>query len=166
MVDLSSVGRVAVYVDGADEVDPELRLIKGGGGALTREKICACAAERSCASPTRANSSTISARSPADRGHPDGGRHVCEVRHRVGGTASEREGFATDNGNPILDVLGARLDRSPTALEGAIDAIPGVVSSGIFARRRADIALVAGELVYGTAGLQVPAVALHRSSAA
>ncbi len=144
VVDLADVGRIDVYVDGADEVDAELRLIKGGGGALTREKICAQAAERFvCIVDESKLVSRLGAFPlPVEvipMAAPSRVRPCC----RGGGRPRVREGFATDNGNLILDVSGLDL-TDPAAVELALDSYPGVVTSGLFARRRADVVLVAG----------------------
>jgi ribose 5-phosphate isomerase A len=145
VVDLSAVGRVAVYIDGADEIDPRLRLIKGGGGALTREKICAEAAETFVCI---ADESKVVARLGefplAVEIIPMARRLVAERLAELGGRPTERQGYSTDNGNPVLDVTGLSFDE-PERLEQIIDSYPGVVASGLFARRRADVALVAGE---------------------
>jgi len=142
VVDLASVRSVPLYVDGADEVDPELRLIKGGGGAHTREKAVAAAAGLFVC--------IVDETKLADR---LGGVPVpVEVLPRslevvaarlvaFGGTPIVRPGFVTDGGNAILDVNGLDL-TDPERLEVAIDAVPGVVENGIFARRRADVVLV------------------------
>jgi ribose 5-phosphate isomerase A len=145
VVDLNAVGALPLYVDGADEIDPELRLIKGGGGALTREKICAQAAETFLCIADESKLVESLGRFPlAVEVVPMAVALVAEHLAGLGGTVTPREGFTTDNGNPVLDVTGLAFD-DPQELEEAIDSFPGVICSGLFARRRADIALVAGE---------------------
>jgi len=144
VVDLADVGRIDVYIDGADEVDPTLCLTKGGGGALTREKICAQSAEKFvCIVDEDKLVDRLGTFPLAIEVIPMASRLVAKRIAEWGGTSVLREGFTTDNGNIILDVIGLALD-DPATLEIAIDSYPGVVTSGIFARRRADVVLVAG----------------------
>ena len=142
VVDLNSVGELALYVDGADECDPHKCLIKGGGAALTREKIVADLAERFVCI---ADGSKLVARL---------GRFplpveviamaAAQVTRRfaaIGGRAQRREGVVTDNGGLILDVHGLAI-ADPVALETEVNQWPGVVCVGIFARRRATVCLL------------------------
>ena len=135
-----------LYVDGADEVDPELRLIKGGGGAQTREKVLATAAELfvSIVDDTKLVERLGRAPVPLEV-MPWAAAFVAERVAALGGRTATRPGFVTDNGNAVLDAMGLDL-LDPEGLEVELDAIPGVVECGIFARRRADVVLV------GTAG--------------
>ena len=135
-----------LYVDGADEVDPELRLIKGGGGAQTREKVLATAAELfvSIVDDTKLVERLGRAPVPLEV-MPWAAAFVAERVAALGGRTAARPGFVTDNGNAVLDAMGLDL-LDPEGLEVELDAIPGVVECGIFARRRADVVLV------GTAG--------------
>jgi ribose 5-phosphate isomerase A len=146
---LDEVPAPAVYVDGADAVDPQLRLIKGAGGALVREKVVASASQLFvCIVDETKLTDRLDG---ATRDHPDGAPvplavvplAVPLVSARVralGGRVTARAGYLTDDGLAILDVDGLSLD-DPERLEVALDAIPGVVESGIFARRRADVVL-------------------------
>ncbi|MSP97263.1 MAG: ribose-5-phosphate isomerase RpiA [Betaproteobacteria bacterium] len=146
VVDLNSVNELPVYVDGADEITEHLAMIKGGGGALTREKIVAavarkfvCIADESKLVPVLGNFPLPVEVIPMARSYV--GRQMV----RLGGNPSLREGFTTDNGNLILDVSGLTI-LDPPQLEEAINNITGVVTVGLFARRGADV------LLLGTAG--------------
>jgi len=135
-----------LYVDGADEVDPELRLIKGGGGAQTREKVLATAAELFVCIVDDTKLVERLGRAPVPlEVMPWAAAFVAERVAALGGRTAARPGFVTDNGNAVLDAMGLDL-LDPEGLEVELDAIPGVVECGIFARRRADVVLV------GTAG--------------
>jgi len=135
-----------LYVDGADEVDPELRLIKGGGGAQTREKVLATAAELFVCIVDDTKLVERLGRAPVPlEVVPWAAAFVAERVAALGGRTAARPGFLTDNGNAVLDAMGLDLS-DPEGLEVELDAIPGVVECGIFARRRADVVLV------GTAG--------------
>lgn len=140
--DLNVVDAVPVYVDGADEVDRQLRMIKGGGGALTREKIVAAVAEKFvCIADASKLKDKLGAFPLPVEVMPMARSHVGRELLRMGGQPELRQGFTTDNQNLILDVYG--LDMSdPVALEAAIDGIAGVVTNGIFARRPADVLLL------------------------
>jgi ribose 5-phosphate isomerase A len=150
VVGLDEVPEPAVYVDGADTVDPDLRLIKGAGGALVREKIVASASRLFVCI---VDESKLSDRLDGPTGdHPDGAPVPLAVvplaaplvgaRVRaLGGRVAPRPGYVTDDGLVILDVVGLSLG-DPERLEVTLDSIPGVVASGIFARRRADVVLV------------------------
>jgi ribose 5-phosphate isomerase A len=140
--DLNVVDAVPVYVDGADEIDRQLRMIKGGGGALTREKIVAAVAEKFvCIADATKLKDRLGAFPLPVEVMPMARSHVGRALLRMGGQPELRQGFTTDNQNLILDVYG--LDMSdPVALEAAIDGIAGVVTNGIFARRAADVLLL------------------------
>jgi ribose 5-phosphate isomerase A len=140
--DLNVVDAVPVYVDGADEVDRQLRMIKGGGGALTREKIVAAVAEKFvCIADATKLKDKLGAFPLPVEVMPMARSHVGRELLRMGGQPELRLGFTTDNQNLIIDVYG--LDMSdPVALEAAIDGIAGVVTNGIFARRPADVLLL------------------------
>jgi ribose 5-phosphate isomerase A len=143
VVDLNSVDEIAVYVDGADEIDAGLRMIKGGGGALTREKIVAAVATRFvCIVDEKKLVGTLGRFPLPIEVLPIARSHVGRQVARMGGQPSLRTGFVTDNGNLILDVPGLKM-HDPAALESDLNQIAGVVCNGLFARRPADIALVA-----------------------
>ncbi|PCC74877.1 ribose-5-phosphate isomerase [Nannocystis exedens] len=143
VLDLNTSGPLPLYVDGADACDPQRRLIKGGGAALTREKIVAAASERFVCiiDPSK--------RVPRLGGVPLPVEVIPMARALVartiaamtGGTPVWREGVVTDNGGWIVDVHGLALDE-PEALEAALNQIAGVVSVGLFARRPADVVIV------------------------
>ena len=144
VLDLNAAAAVAVYVDGADEVDPSRALIKGGGGALTREKIVAATAETFVC--------IVDDSKPVDRLGafplpveviPMARGLVARRLAGLGGQPVYRQGFVTDNGNVIIDVHGLSID-DPDALEREIDHIPGVVTNGIFAAERPGVVLVGG----------------------
>jgi ribose 5-phosphate isomerase A len=141
--DLNDVGSYPLYVDGADEFDPGLSLIKGGGAALTGEKIAAAAAERFvCIVDESKRVSVLGAFPLPVEVLPAARALVARELTALGGSPELRAGVLTDNGNPILDVHGLVID-DPRSLEIEIDSMPGVVSCGIFARRGADVVLMA-----------------------
>ena len=143
VLDLGDVERVVVYVDGADEVAPDRSLIKGGGGALTREKIVAAKAERFlCIVDASKMVERLGTFPLPIEVVPMASRLVAERLIGLGGTPRVREGFVTDNGNPILDIHGLAIDDA-AGLEAAINDIPGVVTNGIFAIRRPETVIVA-----------------------
>lgn len=131
-----------LYVDGADEADDQLRLIKGGGGALTREKVLASAARQfvCIVDETKLVFELGGFPLPVEV-VPAALGFVAHEMRRLGGAPQLREGFVTDNGNAVLDVTSLGLS-DPEAAEFGLDAIPGVVECGVFARRRADVLLV------------------------
>lgn len=151
VLDLNSTGPLALYVDGADECDPQKRLIKGGGAALTREKIIAEASERFVCIVDPSKCVDILGRFPLPVEVIPMARSLVARRilERTGGQpvwrmdASER-GVVTDNGNAILDVHGLEI-TDPVALESELNQIPGVVSVGLFARRPADVVIIGSE---------------------
>ena len=131
-----------VYVDGADEVDGECRLIKGGGGALTREKVLASASQLFVCIADAGKLVRSLGTFPLPVEVVPMALHLVERElERLGGTPVLREDYETDNANVIVDVHGLAFE-DPLALELAIDAIPGVVECGIFARRTADVVLL------------------------
>jgi len=146
--DPNDVERLALYVDGADECDPAGRLIKGGGGALTREKILAEAAETFvCIVDPSKRVERLGAFPLPVEVIPMASAHLARTLEiATGGRAVRREGFVTDNGNVVLDVHGLRIE-DPRALEEELNQIPGVVTVGLFARRRPDAILTGTEPV-------------------
>ena len=142
VLDLNDTGELEVYVDGADEATRRLHLVKGGGGALTREKIVAAASRRFVCIVDEQKLVERLGRFPLPvEVIPMARRHVASQLARLGGEPVWREGFVTDNGNHILDVRGLAID-DPVALEGEINQLAGVVTVGLFARRPADLLLV------------------------
>jgi ribose 5-phosphate isomerase A len=140
--DLNVVSDVPVYVDGADEVDRQLHMIKGGGGALTREKIVAAVARKFvCIADASKLKDVLGAFALPVEVIPMARSHVGRELLRLGGRPELRQGFITDNGNLILDVHGLRID-DPVGLESTINQIVGVVTNGLFARRGADVLLL------------------------
>jgi ribose 5-phosphate isomerase A len=140
--DLNDVADIPVYIDGADEVDPGLAMIKGGGGALTREKIVAAVARKFVCIADASKQVAVLGRFPLPvEVIPMARAYASRELEKLGGRPVLREGFVTDNGNVILDVHGLSIPR-PAELEAAIDAIVGVVTVGLFARRGADVLLV------------------------
>jgi ribose 5-phosphate isomerase A len=142
VLDLNSTGSLDVYVDGADEADRHLRLIKGGGGALTREKIVAAASRRFICIADGSKLVDVLGRFPLPvEVIPMARSFVARELVRRGGQPVLREGFTTDNGNPILDVRNLSI-TDPPALEAELNSIPGVVTVGLFALRPADVLLL------------------------
>ena len=142
VLDANQVERLAVYIDGADEIDPAGCMIKGGGGALTREKIVADLAERFiCIADASKQVPVLGAFGLPVEVIPMAAAQVARRLGKYGAQVVPRDGFVTDNGNVILDAHGLRID-DPQALEGAINQWPGVVGVGIFARHRARICLL------------------------
>jgi ribose 5-phosphate isomerase A len=142
VLDLNNAGPLPLYVDGADECDPQKRLIKGGGAALTREKIIAAVASRFVCIVDESKLVQRLGRFPLPvEVIPMARSHVARELVRLGGRPVYRAGVVTDNGNPILDVHGLVID-DPVALESQINQITGVVTVGLFARRPADELLV------------------------
>ena len=141
--DLNDVESMSVYIDGADESDGELNLIKGGGGALTREKIVAAVAKQFiCIADESKLVETMGEFPLPVEVIPMSSNHVSrEIINQIGGEPVLRDGFVTDNGNLILDVQGLTI-TNPKALESQINSIVGVVTNGLFANRSADILLL------------------------
>lgn len=141
--DLNDAGPLEIYVDGADEANAHLQLIKGGGGALTREKIIAAASKMFVCIVDDSKLVDVLGSFPLPvEVIPMARSHVARQLVALGGRPVWREGFVTDNGNLILDVHGLAI-LDPPALESRINDIVGVVSVGIFAERPADVLLVA-----------------------
>lgn len=144
VLDPNSIEHLAVYIDGADEVDDNLMLSKGGGAALTREKILASAAELFVCMVDRSKRvSTIGNFPVAIEVIPMATNLICRRIVALGGVPSIRTGITTDNGNTIVDVVGLSF-VDPVGLETALNQLPGAVCNGVFALRRADICIVAG----------------------
>jgi ribose 5-phosphate isomerase A len=142
VLDLNDAGELELYVDGADEATRGLHLIKGGGGALTREKIVAAASRRFVCIVDEQKLVERLGRFPLPvEVIPMARAHVARELARLGGEPVWREAFVTDNGNHILDVRNLSIP-DPVALEGEINQIAGVVTVGLFARRPADVLLV------------------------
>lgn len=143
--DLNAVDAVAVYVDGADEATKNLNLTKGGGGALTREKIVAAVAEKFvCIADESKLVDRLGAFPLPVEVIPMARGHVARELVKLGGNPFWREGFVTDNGNLILDVHNLDI-MQPPELEATINQITGVVSNGLFARRGADVLLIGSD---------------------
>lgn len=142
VVDLNSAGELDVYIDGADEATRHLQLIKGGGAALTREKIVAAASRRFVCIADQSKLVDVLGRFPLPvEVIPMARSYVARQLVKLGGQPILREGVTTDNGNVILDVHNLRI-LDPVALETEINQIVGVVANGLFARRGADLLLV------------------------
>lgn len=140
--DLNEVERIPVYVDGADEINAAMQMIKGGGGALTREKIVAAVAGKFICIADNAKLVPVLGRFPLPvEVIPMALGHVGRQLAAIGGTPILREDFRTDNGNLIVDVGGLEI-LDPTALETRINQIVGVVTNGLFACRPADVCLL------------------------
>ena len=145
VVELNSAGTLELYVDGADEATRHLQLIKGGGGALTREKIVAAASERFVCIVDDSKLVDVLGRFPLPvEVIPMARSLVARQLLKLGGQPVWREGLVTDNGNVILDVHNLEI-LDPAALETEINQLAGVVTVGLFARRPADVLLVAGD---------------------
>lgn len=140
--DLNEVDDLPVYIDGADEISGEMHMIKGGGGALTREKIVAAVAQKFVCIVDSSKLVPVLGRFPLPvEVIPMARAHVARELARRGGAPRLREGFVTDNGNLILDVHGLEL-VDPVAFEQALNQIVGVVTNGLFAARPADVCLI------------------------
>jgi ribose 5-phosphate isomerase A len=146
VLDLNVAGPLGLYVDGADECDPHKRLIKGGGAALTREKIIAEASRKFVCIIDPAKQVDVLGRFPLPVEVIPMARSLVarEILSMTGGQPVWREGVVTDNGNWVLDVHNLSI-TDPVALESKLNQIPGVVSVGLFARRPADVVIVGGE---------------------
>src|SRR5688572_22321974 len=146
VLDLNATGPLSLYVDGADECDPHKRLIKGGGAALTREKIIAEASEKFVCIIDPAKRVEVLGKFPLPVEVVPMARSLVarQIVAKTGGQPVWRDGVVTDNGNIVLDVHNLAITE-PVGLEAMLNQIPGVVSVGLFARRPADIVIVGGE---------------------
>ncbi|TCV84333.1 ribose-5-phosphate isomerase RpiA [Sulfurirhabdus autotrophica] len=142
VIDLNSAGELEVYVDGADEITQHLHMIKGGGGALTREKIvAACSKKFVCIADSTKLVDVLGKFPLPVEVIPMARGHVARELVKLGGQPTLREGFTTDNGNIILDVHNLTI-LNPVELEAKINQIVGVVTNGLFAMRGADVLLL------------------------
>ena len=142
LVDLNSVSELPVYVDGADEITEHLAMIKGGGGALTREKIVAAGAQKFVCIADASKLVGVLGKFPLPvEVIPMARSHVGRELVKLGGQPALRQGFTTDNGNLILDVYGLSILK-PLELEAELNNITGVVTNGLFAHRGADVLLL------------------------
>ena len=145
VVELNGAGELPVYVDGADEALRRLQLIKGGGGALTREKIVAAASRRFICIVDDSKLVNMLGGFPLPvEVIPMARSYVAREIVKLGGQPALREGFTTDNGNVILDVHNLSV-LNPPELEAQLNGLAGVVTNGLFAARPADLLLVADE---------------------
>ena len=146
VMELNQTGPLDLYVDGADESDAKLNLIKGGGGALTREKIVAAASDVFICIADESKLVEVMGEFPLPvEVIPMAQSYVAREMFKLGGTPDLRHGYTTDNGNIILDVSGLKI-TDPVELESKINQITGVVTVGLFAARPADV------LILGTPG--------------
>lgn len=144
VVDLNYAHQVPVYVDGADEINSHMQMIKGGGGALTREKILAVNAKQFiCIAHHSKRVEMLGAFPVAVEVIPMARGYVAREIVKLGGDPVYREGFFTDNGNIILDVYSFDF-TDPVRLENRLNQIVGVVENGVFAHRKADVLLLSG----------------------
>jgi len=142
VLDLNGVNELPVYIDGADEITEHLAMIKGGGGALTREKIVAAVAKKFVCIADESKLVPVLGKFPLPVEVIAMARaYVARQMVTLGGQPKLREGFVTDNGNIVLDVWGLSI-LNPVELEAAINNIAGVVTNGLFARRGADVLLL------------------------
>lgn len=142
VLSLNDVDELPVYVDGADEITAQMHMVKGGGGALTREKIVAAASRKFiCLCDASKLVNVLGAFPLPVEVIPMARSSVSRQLAALGGQPRLREGFTTDNGNIIIDVVGMKI-ADPVSLESALDHIAGVVTNGLFARRAADVLLL------------------------
>jgi ribose 5-phosphate isomerase A len=143
--DLNAVDEIAVYIDGADEANRFLHLVKGGGGALTREKIVAAVAKKFVCIADESKLVDVLGKFPLPvEVIPMARSYVARQLVKLGGQPVYREGFVTDNGNVILDVRNLTI-LDPVELERTLNNITGVVTNGLFAMRPADVLLLGGQ---------------------
>lgn len=142
VIDLNNVDDLPVYIDGADEITPHLHMIKGGGGALTREKIVSAVARKFVCITDQSKLVDVLGNFPLPiEVIPMARSYVAREILLLGGQPALRQGFITDNGNVILDVHGLQI-LNPVEMESALNQITGIVTNGLFARRAADILLL------------------------
>jgi ribose 5-phosphate isomerase A len=142
VVDLNFAGEIGLYVDGADEINAQLQMIKGGGGALTREKIVAAASKKVICIADASKQVEVLGKFPLPiEVIPMARSYIGREMVKLGGNPVYRQGFVTDNGNIILDVYGLNISNAPE-LETKLNQLVGVVTNGLFACRPADILLV------------------------
>ncbi|SES94019.1 ribose-5-phosphate isomerase [Nitrosospira multiformis] len=145
VMDLNNVDELPLYVDGADEITPHLHMIKGGGGALTREKVVAAVAKKFICIADQSKLVDVLGKFPLPvEVIPMARGYVARQIIRLGGQPMLRQGFTTDNGNVILDVHGLQI-LNPIELETELNQITGIVTNGLFARRPADLLLLGSE---------------------
>ena len=146
VVNLNEIEEISVYVDGADESDHQLNLLKGGGGALTREKIVAAVSKQFICIADESKLVDVIGKFPLPiEVIPMAASYVKrEIIKSIGGNPILREELTTDNGNLILDIHGLTIDE-PKALENRLNNIVGIVTNGLFANRGADILLLGSE---------------------
>ncbi|MDO8789326.1 MAG: ribose-5-phosphate isomerase RpiA [Sulfuritalea sp.] len=143
VLDLNDIDAIGIYVDGADEIDGSMAMVKGGGGALTREKIVAAVAGTFVCICDASKRVQVMGRFPLPvEVIPMARAYVSRELVKLGGMPKLREGLVTDNGNLILDVHGLSI-TDPVGLEAQINQIVGVVTNGLFAKRGADVLLLA-----------------------
>jgi ribose 5-phosphate isomerase A len=142
LFDLNGVNELPLYIDGADEITEHLAMIKGGGGALTREKIVAAVAKKFVCIADESKLVPVLGKFPLPvEVIPMARAYVARQMVKLGGRPELRENFTTDNGNVVLDVRGLSI-LNPVELETTINNIAGVVTNGLFARRGADVLLL------------------------
>jgi len=142
VIELSEVDRIGVYVDGADEVNPQKKMIKGGGGALTREKIVAAVSDKFVCIVDESKYVDVMGKFPLPiEVIPMARSYVARELVKMGGQPEWRKDYITDNGCEIIDIHNMTI-MEPTRLEKEINNIPGVVTVGLFALRDADVVLV------------------------
>ncbi len=140
--DLNAIGEVEVYLDGADEINPQKELIKGGGGALTREKIVAAASHKFICIADETKSVDVLGKFPLPvEVIPMSRSYVAREMVKLGGQPVWRENFITDNGNEILDVHNLKI-LDPKKMEETVNNIVGVVCNGVFSYQKADVILL------------------------
>ncbi|NOZ54303.1 MAG: ribose-5-phosphate isomerase RpiA [Gammaproteobacteria bacterium] len=143
--DLNAVNEISLYVDGADEATKYLHLVKGGGGALTREKIVAAVSKKFLCIADGSKLVDILGKFPLPiEVIPMARSYVARELVKLGGQPVYRDGFITDNGNQILDVFNLEI-INPVEMEGTLNSIVGVVTNGLFAKRPADVLLLGSE---------------------
>jgi ribose 5-phosphate isomerase A len=140
--DCNDVEKLDVYIDGADEINPTRDMIKGGGAALTREKIVAAISEKFICIVDHTKMVDVLGRFPLPiEVIPMARAQVTRALKKLGGNPIHREGVITDNGNVILDVHELRI-TDPKSLEATLNNIPGIVTNGLFAHRGADVVII------------------------